>query len=70
MQSLVLVVIRGLQSRMFSHALTADIARIEREAPAQWAARFTTDAVSIREAMIRAVNALGDVVTVVGLVAR
>ncbi|WP_246103872.1 ABC transporter ATP-binding protein [Swaminathania salitolerans] len=68
-QGLVLVVIRGLQSRMFSHALSADIARIEEEAPAQWAARFTTDAVSIREAMIRAVNALGDVVTVVGLVA-
>lgn len=68
-QGLVLVVIRGLQSRMFAHALTADIARIEKEAPAQWAARFTTDAVSIREAMIRAVNALGDVVTVVGLVA-
>ncbi|WP_261390458.1 ABC transporter ATP-binding protein [Asaia lannensis] len=68
-QGLVLAVIRGLQSRMFSHALNTDIARIEKEAPAQWAARFTTDAVSIREAMIRAVNALGDVVTVVGLVA-
>ncbi|GBR30162.1 ABC transporter ATP-binding protein [Kozakia baliensis NRIC 0488] len=68
-QGLVLAVIRGLQARMFKHALLADIARIEAEAPAQWASRFTTDAVSIREAMIRAVNALGDVVTVVGLVA-
>ena len=68
-QGLVLTMIRGLQTRMFAHALSADIARIEADAPAQWAARFTTDAVSIREAMIRAVNALGDVVTVVGLVA-
>ncbi|MBS1042458.1 ABC transporter ATP-binding protein [Gluconobacter cerinus] len=68
-QGLVLTVIRGLQSRMFAHALQTDISRIEREAPAQWAARFTTDAVSIREAMVRVVNALGDAVTVVGLVA-
>ncbi|WP_264816142.1 ABC transporter permease, partial [Acidomonas methanolica] len=68
-QALVLAVIRHLQQRMFRHTLEADIARIEEEAPAQWAARFTTDAVSIREAMIRAVNALGDVVTVIGLVA-
>ncbi|MBS1062296.1 ABC transporter ATP-binding protein [Gluconobacter wancherniae] len=67
-QTLVLSVIRGLQSRMFSHALRADISRIEQDAPAQWAARFTTDAVSIREAMIRVVNALGDAVTVLGLV--
>jgi subfamily B ATP-binding cassette protein MsbA len=67
-QGLVLVVIRGLQGRMFSHLIDADIARIEREAPAQLSARFTTDAVTIREAMIRAVNALGDSVTVVGLV--
>ncbi len=66
-QTLVLLVIRNLQFRMFGHALSADIARIEREAPAQWASRFTTDAVSIRDAMVRAVNALGDVVTVIGL---
>lgn len=68
-QGLVLTVIRGLQSRMFKHSLRTDVSRIEREAPAQWAARFTTDAVSIREAMVRVVNALGDAVTVVGLVA-
>ncbi|GAC87591.1 ABC transporter ATP-binding protein [Gluconobacter thailandicus NBRC 3257] len=68
-QGLVLTVIRGLQSRMFRHSLQTDVSRIEREAPAQWAARFTTDAVSIREAMVRVVNALGDAVTVVGLVA-
>ncbi len=68
-QNLVLIVIRNLQSRMFAHLIRTDVARIEREAPAQLAARFTTDAVTIREAMIRAVNALGDSVTVVGLVA-
>ena len=68
-QNLVLIVIRDLQRRMFGHLMQADIARIEREAPAQLAARFTTDAVTIREAMIRAVNSLGDSVTVVGLVA-
>ncbi|MBE7211863.1 MAG: ABC transporter permease, partial [Gluconacetobacter diazotrophicus] len=67
-QGLVLVVVRGLQRRMFAHLLDADVARIEREAPAELASRFTTDAVTIREAMIRAVNALGDSVTVVGLV--
>ncbi len=67
-QDLVLVVIRDLQRQMFGHLVAADLARIEREAPAQLAARFTTDAITIREAMIRAVNSLGDAVTVVGLV--
>ena len=33
------------------------------------ASRFTTDALSIREAMIRMVNAFGDVITVVSLIA-
>ncbi|RFP06231.1 ABC transporter permease, partial [Komagataeibacter xylinus] len=51
------------------HLVHADISRIETEAPAQIAARFTTDAMAIREAMIRATNALGDAVTVVGLIA-
>ncbi|MFT8805115.1 MAG: ABC transporter ATP-binding protein [Acetobacter aceti] len=67
-QGLVLVVIRGLQGSMFRHLTIADVARIEQDAPASLAARFTTDAISIREAMIRAVNSLGDVVTVVGLI--
>ncbi len=67
-QGLVLLVIRGLQEQMFDHLIGTDIAYVEREAPAKLAARFTTDAVSIREAMIRAVNSLGDVVTVLGLI--
>lgn len=67
-QGLVLLVIRGLQEQMFDHLIRTDIAHVEREAPAKFAARFTTDAVSIREAMVRAVNSMGDVVTVVGLI--
>ena len=39
-----------------------------REAPASWAARFTTDATIIREALTRAVNGIADALTVVGLV--
>ena len=37
--------------------------------PPQLAARFTTDAAIIREALTRAVNGLADAVTVIGLVA-
>jgi subfamily B ATP-binding cassette protein MsbA len=68
LQRLVLVVIRELQNRMFAHLVQADLARLEREAPAGLAARFTTDAATVREALIRAVNAVGDAVTVVALV--
>ncbi len=68
-QRMVMQVIRDVQVSMFSHLVRADLARVEREAPAQLAARFTTDAVTIREAMIRSVNGLGDAVGVVGLVA-
>ena len=68
-QGLVLRVIRDLQNRMFGHLAHTDLARIEREAPAQLATRFTTDATAIREALTRTVNGLADVVTVIGLVA-
>ncbi len=68
LQRLVLVIIRELQDRMFAHLVRADLARIEQEAPAALAARFTTDAATVREALIRAINALGDGVTVLGLV--
>lgn len=68
-QNLVLIVIRDLQNRMFSHLVDADLQRMEREAPAQLAARFTTDAATIREAMTRAVSGVSDAMTVVGLVA-
>src|SRR3954447_24519132 len=68
-QNLVLKVIRDLQNRMFAHLTRTDLARIEREAPAQLATRFTTDATAIREALTRTVNGLADIVTVAGLVA-
>ena len=67
-QQIVLLVIRALQTRMFGHLAHADLARVEREAPAQLAARFTTDATVIREALTRAVNGIADLVTVIGLV--
>ncbi len=67
-QNLVLLVIRDLQNRMFGHLMDADLARMEREPPAQLAARFTTDAATIREALTRAVNGLSDAMTVLGLV--
>ena len=67
-QQIVLLVIRDLQGRMFAHLARADLARLEREAPAQLAAHFTTDAATIREALTRAVNGIADVITVVGLV--
>ena len=53
---------------MFAHLTRADLARLEREAPAQLAARFTTDATIIREALTRAVNGIADAVTVIGLI--
>ncbi|MCB8880709.1 ABC transporter ATP-binding protein [Acidisoma cellulosilytica] len=68
-QNLVLVVIRDLQTRMFGHLMSSDLQRMEREAPAQLAARFTTDAATIRDAMTRAVSGVSDAMTVVGLVA-
>ena len=67
-QRTVLDVIRDLQGRMFAHLAAADLARVEREAPAQLAARFTTDATVIRDALTRAVNGVADAITVVGLV--
>jgi subfamily B ATP-binding cassette protein MsbA len=67
-QQTVLLVIRELQGRMFAHLTRADLARLEREAPAQLAAHFTTDAATIREALTRAVNGVADLVTVAGLV--
>ena len=68
-QQVVLLVIRELQGRMFGHLARADLARLEREAPAQLAARFTTDATIIRDALTRTVNGIADAVTVIGLVA-
>ncbi len=67
-QNLVLLVIQELQRRMFSHLVSADLAWLEREAPASLAARFTTDAATIREALTKTVNGIADAATVVGLI--
>ncbi len=67
-QSLVLRVIRELQVRMFAHLTEADLARVEREPPAQLAARFTTDAAIIREALTRAIGGVANAITVAGLI--
>jgi subfamily B ATP-binding cassette protein MsbA len=68
-QQLVLLVIRELQVRLFGNLVHADLARVEREAPAALAARFTTDAAVIRESLTRAVNGVANALTVVGLIA-
>ncbi len=68
-QKAVLGVIRSLQVRMFEHLVRADLARVERDSPAQLATRFTTDAAVIREALSRAANGLGDAFTLFGLFA-
>ncbi len=67
-QRVVLLVIRELQERLFKHLSHADLAQIEREAPAQLATRFTTDAAVVREALTRAVKGVSDALTVIGLV--
>lgn len=68
-QKLVLRIIRSLQKRMFGHLVRADLAQIEREAPAQLATRFTTDAAVMREALSRTLNGISDFFTLLGLIA-
>jgi subfamily B ATP-binding cassette protein MsbA len=67
-QKMLLRVVRGLQHRMFAVLVRADLARIERESPAALATRFTTDTSTVRDALGRAVNGVGDAVKIVGLV--
>ncbi len=68
-QAVVLRVIEALQSDLFRALTRADLAVVAREAPARHAARFTTDAALIREALTKSINAIADALTVVGLVA-
>lgn len=68
LQKFVLGVIRDLQNGMFAHLVHADLARLERETPAQLTARFTTDAALIRESLSRAMNGAADALTVLGLI--
>jgi subfamily B ATP-binding cassette protein MsbA len=68
-QKIVLLIVRGLQERMFAHLARADLARLERDSPAVLAARFTNGATIVRDSLTRAVNSVGDAVTVFGLAA-
>ena len=68
-QAVVLRVIEALQSDLFRALTRADLAVVARDAPARHAARFTTDAALIREALTKSINAIADALTVVGLVA-
>ena len=68
-QSVVLRVIEGLQGDLFRALTRADLAAVGRDAPARHAARFTVDAAMIREALTKSINAIADVLTVVGLAA-
>ena len=67
LQRVVLAVIRGLQIRMFTHLTGADLARVEREAPAQLASRLVNDAMTIRESLTRTTNGMADALSVLGL---
>jgi subfamily B ATP-binding cassette protein MsbA len=68
-QSVVLRVVEGLQRNLFAALTRADLAQVARDAPARHAARFTTDAGLIREALTKSLSGIGDVFTVIGLVA-
>jgi subfamily B ATP-binding cassette protein MsbA len=67
-QSVVLRVIEGLQKRLFAALTRADLAQVAREAPARHAARFTTDAGLIREALTKGISGVADLFTIIGLV--
>ncbi len=69
MQAAVLRTIEHLQNGLFQALTRADYATISAQAPARHASRFTTDATQIREALARSVNGMGDVLTIIGLVA-
>ncbi len=64
----VLRTVEHVQNVLFRALTRADYAVVAAEAPARHAARFTSDAVAIRDAMSRSVNGLGDVLTIFGLV--
>ena len=68
-QAVVLRVIEALQNDLFRALTRTDLALVAQEAPARHAARFTADAQAIREALGKAINALADGLTVIGLAA-
>ena len=67
-QTVVQRVVEGLQKRLFAALTRADLAQVAREAPARHAARFTTDAALISEALGKGIGGVANVLTVIGLV--
>jgi subfamily B ATP-binding cassette protein MsbA len=67
-QGAVLRVIEALQRRLFAALTRADLAVAVRDAPARHAARFTTDAAAIREALTRSIGGIASALTIIGLV--
>ena len=67
-QSVVLRVVENLQRDLFKALTRADLATVARDAPARHAARFTTDAGLIREALQKSISAIADVLTLIGLI--
>ena len=68
LQGTVLRALETLQNRLFEALTRADLATATALAPARQAARFTTDATQIRDALARALGGLGDLFTIIGLV--
>jgi ATP-binding cassette, subfamily B, bacterial MsbA len=68
LQGAVLRALEALQNRLFEALTRADLATATALAPARQAARFTTDATQIRDALARALSGLGDLFTIIGLV--
>jgi subfamily B ATP-binding cassette protein MsbA len=64
----VLRVVENLQRDLFKALTWADLANVARDAPARHAARFTTDAGLIREALTKSINSIADVLTLIGLI--
>jgi subfamily B ATP-binding cassette protein MsbA len=68
LQGTVLRALESLQNKLFVALTRADLATATALAPARQAARFTTDATAIRDALFKSLGGLGDVLTILGLV--
>jgi subfamily B ATP-binding cassette protein MsbA len=68
LQGTVLRALEALQNKLFVALTRADLATATAQAPARQAARFTTDATAIRDALFKSLGGLGDVLTILGLV--
>lgn len=67
--SIVLRVVRDIQSAMFRHLAEADLARLARDTTGSLISRFVADMTIIRDALLRAINNLvRDLLTVLSLV--